>query len=408
MDIRDFDAKIKEKLEKGGKIQSVPQWENIAGRINTKNSKKAFLPWIWTAAAALIAFAIWNFGIKNKISNTDNLINNPSMVLNQENLKEKESFSKEMLEQEKTKIQDSKENKIIEPQINQQRNKNHIVQHNIKNKHDFHSDLHYSNDENSNNNHKYAHQTPFKDETWDAKELLDNKGTKTEQAISKNLAQNDDYNPYYSESMQNQYFKENNRLPNFSLGVNAGIQYGNQQAGYALALNARQNISDKLYIEGSVGMVFSDNSNQVVGLPTSVSHVPTSAIPIKNAIKRSAFNHIYNVNTFYLEFSPSIGYRLTDVLSISTGPDIQHLMNYKQNENQFNFYAFQTDGTIGLIPNTDWGIKTQTELDLSKNLKAGLSYRQGLNNINNTSSMKKVNRNYIQLQFKYAFGLKKE
>lgn len=409
MNIKDFDAKIKEKLEKGGEVQSTPQWDNIAGKINTKKKKRVMLPWLWTVAAALIAFAIWNFGVKNKFKNSHDIIENPTLSLDQNNIQKEETLKNQEFQQEEEKAIQLLENKNTESNTNQTTHKNSFVKHSFKNNNSSDYPLQSSEEKLNNNNKDFAKQQQINEnKTREATRNLDDKDIKSTQAIANDSYQDENYNPYYSASLQNQYFEENNSLPDFSLGVNAGIQYGNQQAGYSLALNARQNISDKFYVEGSVGMVFSDNSNQVIGLPTSISHVPTSAIPVKNAMKRSAINHISNVNTFYLEFSPSIGYRLFDFLSISTGPDIQHLMNYKQNENQFNFYAFQTDGTVGLIPNTDWGIKAQTELDLSKNLKAGLSYRQGLNNINNTSSMQKINRNYIQLQFKYAFGLKRD
>lgn len=395
MEQKNIDQLIKEKMEKGGgAIPSKPQWELIASKINVQppaTKKKAlWIPWAIAAAVIAIMFvgvnALWT-------TKSDSLLDQNNVVI-----KEVDQSQTDLDVLNET---DTETNEDILPHQSQKDPYPNTLA----------TTSEYNKSKQTNQGNK---ATP----------IIDNKAIVTEKTVTtnqKSVEEKESKTEATSEwvDIPSSPTKENPAewhfantdqdlnlvKKQFSLGFSGAVNYGNQNSGYVLALSARQDLSSKVFIDGSVSMIYNNSSNQVIGLPSSLQNVTMSAAPVKSAMAREAVTYMPSVNTLYIQFNPVVGYRVVDDISISAGPDIQKLMNQNNNNNSFNYYTFKTDGTIAQLPDVDLGLTAQTEVNLSPNLKAGLLYRQGFNHLIAPSNINVINRNYFQFQFKYSFGV---
>lgn len=397
---------IKEKLEKGGgTIPSQPQWDLIASKINvtpvatTKKKRIIWIPWAIAAAVAGIAMVSYsllfqtsknNIPVENTLTNSERESNNnfipeeEVLIIENENEGNKEDIKP-----------------INKPSSNHSSPKLYqaVASNNQINKS---SKLTKVSKEGLND----ASISSATQDRIESSEKIENdikevevKEKATEYIVHQNQSSNKETTLDAIKNLPTFSKKE------FSLGFSGAFNYSNHNPGYVVAVSARQELGDNFFVDGSLGMIYNNSSSQVIGLPTNMQNVTTSSTPVKNAMVRAAVTHIPAVNTVYLQFNPVVGYNVSDDISLSTGPDIQKLMN-QGGDSQFNYYAFSNDGTIGQLPNVDIGLTTQTEIDLGHNLKAGLMYRQGLNHWFAAENVNAINRNYFQFQFKYSLGSK--
>ncbi len=212
-------------------------------------------------------------------------------------------------------------------------------------------------------------------------------------------------NPYLNYD-NNRYTYAANSGKNSSVGINGGYNFGTLNSGYAVALTARTQITDDLFIGGSLGIAM---NNMQTTSSTALS------VPVSNVKARPGANNMNSINTpavtnsthqlAYVQFNPSVGYNITKNLTFSVGGDVQRLVNTKSDEVNVIFNAAQNQSAI--IPKTDLGLTGKTEFRISKNLSTGLVYREGINNILSTSGdVGYLNRRYIQVQMSYTIPVK--
>ena len=177
------------------------------------------------------------------------------------------------------------------------------------------------------------------------------------------------------------------RKTNFSL--TGGMNFGSMDAGYVAGVNARHSLSSKVFLEGDVAVV-SNQATQASLDPSLVNSFNSGTMASKGSIetKRAGF--------VYLQVNPSVGYQLHKKLSVSVGGDMQKLI-----EDQIAEGSLMTaDGEARVIPDYDLGLTGKTEFAITPKLKAGLLYREGVNNLMYGSG-DYLDRRYLQVQLKY-------
>lgn len=198
--------------------------------------------------------------------------------------------------------------------------------------------------------------------------------------------------------------KENISKEGFEIGINGGINYGTLNQGYAMGVVAKTNLSKDVFIDGSIGVNFSNKTDVPV---YSVSSNKVLARPGKNQspINSPAITDQSN-QLVYLQFNPSVGYQVAKNISFSIGGDIQQQINRK-NKTEENVVYYGKDQNAAIIPSSDFGFTTKTEFKISKSINAGLLYREGLNNYFATADngVNYANRRYVQIQLKYNIPL---
>lgn len=186
-----------------------------------------------------------------------------------------------------------------------------------------------------------------------------------------------------------------------AIGLNGGYNFGNLNSGYAVALKGRANINSQLYVDATVGI----NMNN---LPYTAASVPVSSAKARptNADQNSV--HLPAVKNptqqlLYVQFNPSVGYKVTNRINVSVGGDLQRIVKDRQSD-EINVIFSPEKNKAALIPQTDLGITAKTEVKIAKHLSAGLLYREGINNMlhsKGSNDMSYINRRYMQVQLTY-------
>jgi hypothetical protein len=101
-------------------------------------------------------------------------------------------------------------------------------------------------------------------------------------------------------------------------------------------------------------------------------------------------------NLYYAQVSPSIGYKVIRKMSVALGPDFQQML-------ADNRPAPSTvdRNVVQVAPTFDVGFIGKTEYALTKKVRAGISYRKGINNVI-TPTDKYIDRDYLQFQLRYT------
>lgn len=180
------------------------------------------------------------------------------------------------------------------------------------------------------------------------------------------------------------------------VSITGGMNYGSLNTGYMAGINARQKIGGKMYVEGDLTLV----SNQVT--ESTVSPNQWAAFESGLGAKSSESNVVTQTpsNFLYIQFNPSVGYQVHKKVSLSLGADLQRLVDHNDN---LKTLVYQSD-ELKLIPGLDMGLTGKTEYAVTKKLKAGVLYREGINNLINGGE-EYLDRRYLQVQLKFTvFG----
>ncbi|RYD55825.1 MAG: hypothetical protein EOP56_14790 [Sphingobacteriales bacterium] len=186
-----------------------------------------------------------------------------------------------------------------------------------------------------------------------------------------------------------------------SFSFTGGVNYGSLNTGYALAVTAQRQISRKLYVEGNVGLVNgnADGISTYRGYSAAdppVNGMGTSDLEPQGVKTETTFTAVAPLNLYYFQVAPVIGYNVYKGLSVGVGADLQRLLvNEKSYEVQNN------TGALERISKTDIGISGKTEYQVSKKVKLGVLYRNGISNL--LKDKLYLDRDYLQVQFKYTF-----
>jgi hypothetical protein len=217
------------------------------------------------------------------------------------------------------------------------------------------------------------------------------------------------------------------------ISLSGGLNYGATNSGYSLGFTAFRKLGENIFVEGDFAFVnnlsgkrtelatenaYADAASataQNAGATLGSGAAKPSATTHGNAAARpsAATDHTDNnvtapspvvpvpvhgshYNMYYAQVTPTVGYNVFKNLSLSGGADVQRLL---QNDQLMTVSENVVDAK--LIPNYDFGFVGKTEYSISKQLKATVYYRHGLNNAINGND-KYVDRNYLQLQLKFS------
>ena len=206
---------------------------------------------------------------------------------------------------------------------------------------------------------------------------------------------------------------QNAKTPKVAINISGGVNYGSQTSGYTVGASARRMINDKVFIEGDIAFTGSNNTQKTLYLEkvSSASNtIPSGLMRGGSVAKNSSGSSSGNTpdqegilktedqqyTLYYAQVTPSIGYKIVKKLSVAAGPDFQQMV-------VDNRPAQSTvdPGNLQVAPVFDIGLMGKTEYAVTKNLKAAVYYREGINNII-TPMNKYIDRNYIQFQVKCA------
>ena len=225
--------------------------------------------------------------------------------------------------------------------------------------------------------------------------------------------------PKQPDFSENAYAEDGHRRTGrTSFSLAGGVNYGSLNTGYTLGVSARRKLgTGRFYLEGDLAFVNSNapkaaavseaqydalSSNYTGGSkntgntgasaePAALAAVPA---PVKSVSQEQALNSLY-----YLQLSPSVGYNIKKNISVSLGADVQRLL---QNNNNEETPVVLTSDQLKLIPQTDVGLTGRAEYGVTRRLKAGMLYREGVNALIDN---KYINRRYVQVQLKFMlFG----
>lgn len=105
-----------------------------------------------------------------------------------------------------------------------------------------------------------------------------------------------------------------------------------------------------------------------------------------------------NYNLYYAQVTPTLGYNIHKKISVGVGADVQRLL-LNETSTSGGTDAGQQAASREL-PAFDLGLVGKAECALSNTIKAGVSYRQGMNNVV-APNANYLDRNYVQVQLKF-------
>lgn len=205
------------------------------------------------------------------------------------------------------------------------------------------------------------------------------------------------------------------KAPRLSVILSGGISRGNQNNGYMAGATIRKMVNDKVFVEGDIAFANSTNTQATQYLAPAdgsgagryntgygAAKTPTSTTTDANKIAAvsapegviKVANVTYNLS--YAQVTPCIGYKIMKKMSIAAGPDFQEML-------VDNRPAKSTvdKGNLQEAPVFDVGFVGKSEYSVTKNIKAAVAYRKGINSVI-TPTDKYIDRDYLQFQIKCA------
>ena len=207
--------------------------------------------------------------------------------------------------------------------------------------------------------------------------------------------------------------EEAKKAPKLSVVLLGGYSQGNITHGYTAGASIRKMVTSKVYIESDVAFI-SSNNTQTTGRQDVTTISSGAGNPNAKTTDGSDQNtslqkkegtsvNIYSNPTYsvsydlnYIQVAPSVGCKLTKRISIGAGPDFQRVLADKRPVHDSTY-----TGNPVQAPLFDIGLVGKTEYSVTKNVKAALSYRKGINNVL-TPMDKYIDRDYFQFQVKCA------
>lgn len=178
--------------------------------------------------------------------------------------------------------------------------------------------------------------------------------------------------------------------------MNGGYNYGTLKSGYVMGFSIGRKINDQFYVEGDVSLIgnMAGNNNKLsftTGNPTPSGKYTDAPAQITKTIEVQKY---YNI--FYVQVAPSVGLKLSPKVAVGMGADMQRLLMDKK-------LTIQTSDAANnqkQLPMYDMGLTVKTEYNLTKEIKASLNYRKGINGAL-SGDKKLLDRDYLQLQLKF-------
>jgi hypothetical protein len=182
---------------------------------------------------------------------------------------------------------------------------------------------------------------------------------------------------------------QNANCKRISINLVGGFNYNSSLAGYTVGASANKKISEKLYLEGNLAFV--NSANTAMQKSETTMNAFDSDPGTSNVGKPSAEEAPVSTVLSYLQFSPVVGYQVSERINLGAGPDFQQLLN-------------SSATGAGTYTSFDVGVIGKAECALSKKLKAGIQYRSAMNKYIKQDSYQKntPDRSYMQVQLNYS------
>jgi hypothetical protein len=175
-----------------------------------------------------------------------------------------------------------------------------------------------------------------------------------------------------------------------------GLNYGTLNSGYVMGFSAGTKLNGKFYVESDVAFVgnIANEKNQ------KTTFTPKASNPYaKTTSAASAYASTVTVqrfyNLYYAQVTPTLGYKVAPKLSVGVGADMQRLLI-----NQVLITETDNPADSKELPVYDMGLVGKTEYSLTREIKASVYYRKGVNQAI-LGNGKMLDRDYLQLQLKF-------
>jgi len=218
-----------------------------------------------------------------------------------------------------------------------------------------------------------------------------------------NIADKETYTYKMPDLVAGRRAEGNNDLSNgTSVGLGGGVNYGTMNTGYTLGLSARRYVSDKVFLDGTVAVLMNKNAESTLNY-TGDFIADQEALTNNKRARPSSESYYYPAQgLYYIQFNPSIGYKVAKRVAMSVGGDFQQMLQNSAN-NQTLLFSDGEDAR--LFPTFDVGVTGKTEINVTPSIQAGVLYREGINNLIRNES-RYVNRRYVQVQVKYSLPIR--
>jgi hypothetical protein len=197
-------------------------------------------------------------------------------------------------------------------------------------------------------------------------------------------------NPIFSTLSEDENETPVTRSNKTIISLAGGMNYGTMNTAFGATLNAKHKLGSKIFIEGDLGVMRNEQVTSV-----SMSTMQFSNYAAGNRTARPVKLYEKNSNFHYMQLTPTVGYQVAKNISVGIGADLQKLLE----ANSGNRPIVATDNGLKLVPLWDAGITGKTEYTISKRLKAGILYREGINNLL-VNDNRYFDRRYLQVQLK--------
>ncbi len=382
MNKNDFDRLFKEKFDEHDFAYNPLNWDKLSRELPKEKNNRRLLPWLTGVAAsiALLAGGYWFFN-NAPDTKTDVVVNQPKDET-QQNVELPQPAQESIIDKKENSEEQNPLQKIVPSSsnaiVNRTKSSNNVISAqpintNTKKTENINSPIFEPYEKN-------LIPTPIA-ETKPHEEIVTNSNTMP--VPTKSITKD----PIFFPSDDN---FNTPRERNTAVSLAGGFNYGSLNAGYMASVNARQKIGSKLFIEGDLGFM---QNQEVVAASMSTNQFNT--ITSGSTMGRPAKIEEKPNSIYYLQMSPSIGYQLHKNISVGVGADVQKLLDGNNEDRP----VITTNDGFKLIPLWDAGVIGKTEYSISKRLKAGILYREGVNNLikgNNNY----YERRYLQIQMK--------
>ena len=207
--------------------------------------------------------------------------------------------------------------------------------------------------------------------------------------------------------------EDEKKVKKTSIILSGGFNQGNMNNGYTVGASIRRMINDKVYVENEIAFASSNNTQSMNSKqsPAISSSAPTpipngagakvaSANQRQEQLEKPAddiwINQDVTYKLSYILIAPSVGCKITHHMSLAAGPDIQSSLPGQRPQ-----YSRDDRSTQSFAPFTDFGLVAKSEYKITKQIKAGLSYRKGINNVLFPTGQY-IDRDYMQVQVHYT------
>ena len=389
----EFDVLLKQKFEQNDFEYSPRNWDKLAEELDGHNKKRGLLLW-WVPLMGLAASVAMAFGVTTVLKDggraDKNLRNNYALI---------EHISKTDAIQE------------IKTTADAPRQQPAHVYHYAQNIINSRNQISVA-DNSGDAKISMANVLAYHPAAMQQKTILE--AILNTEPVAKKKKTPQKSEPVYTFKESRDPVKKNAKSSIILLG---GVNYSNLSTGYTVGATARRRLNGKLFVESDIAFTGTNNTQKTLYLEKVQSggssgsavlsasnartinakstNSPASPVtpPAEQDVIKSA-NEQYNL--YYAQVTPSIGYQVMKHLSVGVGPDFQQML-------VDNRPAPSTvdRGNITEAPMFDVGMMGKIECTITGNVKAAVSYREGINNII-TPNNSFIDRNYLQFQIKYA------